>query len=135
MAPSSYHLTGAGMAVARYTFVLQIGLRIMTFGLNALAFRYVSATDIGLVNLRLGLFYSTLMFAAREAFRRACLSRGGQIVYSNPGSHQPVPTERLLQEQTNVVTGATGFSEKCLKDGDDKKRHQFRSLINVTWFM
>uniref|UniRef100_A0A8D2JBZ8 Protein RFT1 homolog n=1 Tax=Varanus komodoensis TaxID=61221 RepID=A0A8D2JBZ8_VARKO len=53
---------------------LQILFRLITFGLNAFTVRYVSKEIIGLVNVRLMLLYSTVVFLAREAFRRACLS-------------------------------------------------------------
>ncbi|KAJ7316759.1 hypothetical protein JRQ81_002921 [Phrynocephalus forsythii] len=52
----------------------QILFRLITFGLNAFTLRYVSKEIIGLVNVRLMLLYSTIVFLAREAFRRACLS-------------------------------------------------------------
>ncbi|XP_029455275.1 protein RFT1 homolog isoform X2 [Rhinatrema bivittatum] len=47
---------------------------MLTFGLNAFTLRYVSKEIIGIVNVRLTLLYSTVVFLAREAFRRACLS-------------------------------------------------------------
>ncbi|KYO46395.1 RFT1-like protein [Alligator mississippiensis] len=52
----------------------QILFRVITFGLNAFTLRYLSKEIIGLVNVRLTLLYSTTVFLAREAFRRACLS-------------------------------------------------------------
>ncbi|XP_077181872.1 man(5)GlcNAc(2)-PP-dolichol translocation protein RFT1 isoform X1 [Paroedura picta] len=60
--------------LASSSAVLQIFFRVITFGLNAFTLRYVSKEIIGLVNVRLTLLYSTVVFLAREAFRRACLS-------------------------------------------------------------
>uniref|UniRef100_A0A8C8D171 Protein RFT1 homolog n=1 Tax=Oncorhynchus tshawytscha TaxID=74940 RepID=A0A8C8D171_ONCTS len=50
--------------------------RVLTFLLNAFTLRFVSKELIGVVNVRLTLLYSTLVFLSREAFRRACLSGG-----------------------------------------------------------
>ncbi|KAM7095529.1 man(5)GlcNAc(2)-PP-dolichol translocation protein RFT1 isoform 5-T5 [Ciconia maguari] len=52
----------------------QVLFRLVTFGLNAFTLRYLSRELIGVVNVRLTLLYSTVVFLAREAFRRACLS-------------------------------------------------------------
>ncbi|XP_061477968.1 protein RFT1 homolog isoform X2 [Rhineura floridana] len=60
--------------LASFSALLQILFRLITFGLNAFTLRYVSKEIIGLVNVRLMLLYSTVVFLAREAFRRACLS-------------------------------------------------------------
>uniref|UniRef100_A0A8C0GBC7 Protein RFT1 homolog n=1 Tax=Chelonoidis abingdonii TaxID=106734 RepID=A0A8C0GBC7_CHEAB len=60
--------------LASSSALLQILFRVITFGLNAFTLRYVSKEMIGLVNVRLTLLYSTIVFLAREAFRRACLS-------------------------------------------------------------
>ncbi|XP_043406540.1 protein RFT1 homolog isoform X3 [Chelonia mydas] len=60
--------------LASSSALLQILFRVITFGLNAFTLRYVSKEMIGLVNVRLTLLYSTVVFLAREAFRRACLS-------------------------------------------------------------
>ncbi|KAL8212391.1 UNVERIFIED_CONTAM: Oligosaccharide translocation protein rft1, partial [Gekko kuhli] len=60
--------------LASSSALLQIFFRLITFGLNAFTLRYVSKEIIGLVNVRLTLLYSTVVFLAREAFRRACLS-------------------------------------------------------------
>ncbi|KAK3575349.1 hypothetical protein QTP86_025498, partial [Hemibagrus guttatus] len=51
--------------------------RVLTFFLNAFILRFVSKELIGVVNVRLTLLYSTLVFLSREAFRRACLSGEG----------------------------------------------------------
>ncbi|CAL8098731.1 unnamed protein product [Calicophoron daubneyi] len=76
-----------GFSVIGYTFALQLGLHIMTFLLNGLAYRRLDTPSFGLVNVRIGLFYGTLMFVSRESFRRACLSRGGQIIAENSKMH------------------------------------------------
>ncbi|XP_077308400.1 man(5)GlcNAc(2)-PP-dolichol translocation protein RFT1 [Lithobates pipiens] len=60
--------------LASYTMLLQVLFRLLTFALNAFTLRYVSKEIIGIVNVRLTLLYTTVVFLAREAFRRACLS-------------------------------------------------------------
>ncbi|KAM4650636.1 man(5)GlcNAc(2)-PP-dolichol translocation protein RFT1 [Discoglossus pictus] len=64
--------------LASYSMVLQIVFRVLTFGLNAFTLRYVSKETIGIVNVRLTLLYTSVVFLAREAFRRACLSHSSQ---------------------------------------------------------
>ncbi|XP_030632458.1 protein RFT1 homolog [Chanos chanos] len=64
-------------ALASYNVLLQVMFRVLTFLLNAFTLRFVSKELIGVVNVRLMLLYSTLVFLSREAFRRACLSGGG----------------------------------------------------------
>ncbi|CAH2312404.1 RFT1 homolog [Pelobates cultripes] len=64
--------------LASSTMVLQVLFRLLTFGLNAFTLRYVSKEIIGIVNVRLTLLYTTVVFLAREAFRRACLSHSSQ---------------------------------------------------------
>uniref|UniRef100_A0A8C9YXZ0 Protein RFT1 homolog n=1 Tax=Sander lucioperca TaxID=283035 RepID=A0A8C9YXZ0_SANLU len=60
--------------LASYNVLLQVMFRVLTFLLNAFTLRFVSKELIGVVNVRLTLLYSTLVFLSREAFRRACLS-------------------------------------------------------------
>ncbi|KAL0978355.1 hypothetical protein UPYG_G00169430 [Umbra pygmaea] len=62
--------------LASYNVLLQVMFRVLTFLLNAFTLRFVSKELIGVVNVRLTLLYSTLVFLSREAFRRACLSGG-----------------------------------------------------------
>uniref|UniRef100_A0AAY3ZZ51 Protein RFT1 homolog n=1 Tax=Denticeps clupeoides TaxID=299321 RepID=A0AAY3ZZ51_9TELE len=64
-------------ALASYNVLLQGLFRVLTFFLNAFTLRFVSKDLIGVVNVRLMLLYTTLVFLSREAFRRACLSAGG----------------------------------------------------------
>uniref|UniRef100_A0A8C9KS10 Protein RFT1 homolog n=1 Tax=Panthera tigris altaica TaxID=74533 RepID=A0A8C9KS10_PANTA len=56
----------------------QVLFRLITFVLNAFILRFLSKEIVGIVNVRLTLLYSTTVFLAREAFRRACLSGGAQ---------------------------------------------------------
>ncbi|KAM4722414.1 man(5)GlcNAc(2)-PP-dolichol translocation protein RFT1 [Rhinophrynus dorsalis] len=69
--------------LASYSMVLQVLFRVLTFALNAFTLRYVSKEIIGIVNVRLTLFYTTVVFLAREAFRRACLSHSSQQSWRN----------------------------------------------------
>uniref|UniRef100_A0A3B1IKK1 Protein RFT1 homolog n=1 Tax=Astyanax mexicanus TaxID=7994 RepID=A0A3B1IKK1_ASTMX len=64
-------------ALASYSVLLQVMFRLLTFFLNAFTLRFVSKELIGVVNVRLMLLYTTLVFLSREAFRRACLSGEG----------------------------------------------------------
>ncbi|XP_038054403.1 protein RFT1 homolog [Patiria miniata] len=68
-------LAGAARSVS-YNMLLQITFRVSTFVLNALILRYISKEMLGVVSVRLQLLYSTTLFIAGEAFRRACLSQG-----------------------------------------------------------
>ncbi|XP_022104957.1 protein RFT1 homolog [Acanthaster planci] len=72
---SSRVLAGAARSVS-YNMILQIMFRVTTFVLNALMLRYISKDMLGVVAVRLQLLYSTTLFIAGEAFRRACLSQG-----------------------------------------------------------
>ncbi|KAI4892752.1 hypothetical protein NFI96_032313 [Prochilodus magdalenae] len=63
--------------LASYNVLLQVMFRLLTFFLNAFTLRFVSKELIGVVNVRLMLLYTTLVFLSREAFRRACLSGDG----------------------------------------------------------
>ncbi|EFB13606.1 hypothetical protein PANDA_007561, partial [Ailuropoda melanoleuca] len=56
--------------------------RLITFVLNAFILRFLSKEIVGIVNVRLTLLYSTTIFLAREAFRRACLSGSPQRDWS-----------------------------------------------------
>ncbi|KAH9286215.1 Protein RFT1 -like protein [Echinococcus granulosus] len=80
-------LMSQSLRLAEYTFFLQVLLRVITFATNGLAYRCVDASVLGLVNFRLGLYYSTLVFTSRESFRRACLSRGGEILLTSGSLH------------------------------------------------
>ncbi|KAG8556725.1 hypothetical protein GDO81_018181 [Engystomops pustulosus] len=64
--------------LASSTMALQVVFRVLTFALNAFTLRYVSKEIIGIVNVRLTLLYTTVVFLAREAFRKACLSHSAQ---------------------------------------------------------
>ncbi|KAM9859373.1 man(5)GlcNAc(2)-PP-dolichol translocation protein RFT1 [Aulostomus maculatus] len=73
---SSQDVLKNASTLASYNVLLQMVFRVLTFLLNAFTLRFVSKELIGVVNVRLTLLYSTLVFLSREAFRRACLSGG-----------------------------------------------------------
>jgi oligosaccharide translocation protein RFT1 len=54
-----------------YNISLQFSSRVLTFILNALMIRFVSIELIGACNFQLALLYTTIIFLAREPFRRA----------------------------------------------------------------
>ncbi|KAK7863336.1 hypothetical protein R5R35_009691 [Gryllus longicercus] len=60
---------------ATFNIIFQVLFRCITFFLNAFVLRYVSQDVIGVMNVRLLLLESTILFLSREAFRRACLSK------------------------------------------------------------
>ncbi|XP_075229849.1 man(5)GlcNAc(2)-PP-dolichol translocation protein RFT1 [Lycorma delicatula] len=60
---------------ASFNIVFQILSRSLTFLMNAFVLRHISQAVIGVMNVRLLLLESTILFLSREAFRRACLSK------------------------------------------------------------
>ncbi|XP_025913119.1 protein RFT1 homolog [Apteryx rowi] len=64
--------------LASSSALLQVLSRGVSFALNAFTLRHLSRELIGVVSVRLTLLYSTVLFLAREAFRRACLSGGAK---------------------------------------------------------
>ncbi|XP_067011632.2 man(5)GlcNAc(2)-PP-dolichol translocation protein RFT1 [Anabrus simplex] len=60
---------------ASFNIVFQVLFRCVTFILNAFVLRHVSQAVVGVMNVRLLLLESTILFLSREAFRRACLSK------------------------------------------------------------
>ncbi|XP_042354466.1 protein RFT1 homolog [Plectropomus leopardus] len=71
---SSQDVLKSATTLASYNVLIQVLFRVFTFLLNAFTLRFVTKELIGVVNVRLTLLYSTLVFLSREAFRRACLS-------------------------------------------------------------
>uniref|UniRef100_A0A8D1VIC5 Protein RFT1 homolog n=1 Tax=Sus scrofa TaxID=9823 RepID=A0A8D1VIC5_PIG len=79
---SSREVLGQAARLASSGLLLQVLFRVITFVLNAFILRFLSKEIVGVVNVRLTLLYSTTIFLAREAFRRACLSGGTQRHWS-----------------------------------------------------
>ncbi|CAH7240058.1 protein RFT1 homolog [Phodopus roborovskii] len=79
---SSQEVLGQAARLASSGLLLQVLFRLITFVLNAFILRFLSKEIVGIVNVRLTLLYSTTIFLAREAFRRACLSGGAQRDWS-----------------------------------------------------
>ncbi|MFT7801530.1 protein RFT1 homolog isoform X1 [Arapaima gigas] len=73
---SSQDVLKNAATLASYNVLLQVLFRALTFLLNAFTLRFVSKELIGVVNVRLTLLYTTVVFLSREAFRKACLSSG-----------------------------------------------------------
>lgn len=76
-------LKKGAVASATYDTLLQIGLRIMSFVLNAFIVRHVSREAFAVMTVRLHLLYSTGLLLSREAFRRAALSSKGNRKIQN----------------------------------------------------
>ncbi|KAH8276583.1 hypothetical protein KR044_004626 [Drosophila immigrans] len=66
-------LLGAGFSI-----IFQILCRMLTFGINAYIVRNVGREVLGIMNVRLLLLESTLLFLSREAINRAALSANSQ---------------------------------------------------------
>ncbi|GAV05110.1 hypothetical protein RvY_15287 [Ramazzottius varieornatus] len=65
--------TFAGAIKSTYVNIfLQIIGKVVTFVLNALVVRYASKDLLGIVNVRLLLLHTTILFLCREGVRRAC---------------------------------------------------------------
>jgi len=60
---------------ASYHIILQISFRVVTFLLNALVLHNVDKAVLGILNVRLMLLVTTILFVSRESFRKACLSK------------------------------------------------------------
>ncbi|KAG8226244.1 hypothetical protein J437_LFUL006346 [Ladona fulva] len=59
---------------ATFNILFQILFRVITFVTNAVVLRHISHDVVGIMNVRLLLLESTLLYLCREPFRRACLS-------------------------------------------------------------
>lgn len=64
----------SSLQTASFNIIFQVIFRCVTFGLNAFVLRHVTQSVVGVMNVRLLLLESTVLFLSREAFRRACLS-------------------------------------------------------------
>ncbi|XP_041979569.1 protein RFT1 homolog [Aricia agestis] len=60
---------------ASFNILLQIVFRCITFAINAWVIRNVGHEVIGIMNVRLLLLESTILFLSREPFHRACLGQ------------------------------------------------------------
>jgi oligosaccharide translocation protein RFT1 len=78
MASSNDVVLQSAMKSASYNVLLQISLRVVTFLMNAFILRFITRETLGLVNVRLTLLYTTILFLAREAFRKTCLSHSAK---------------------------------------------------------
>ncbi|VDP88425.1 unnamed protein product [Echinostoma caproni] len=115
---SSSRFLSTGFSLIGYTFLLQLALHLMTFLLNGLAYRRLDTTSLGLVNVRIGLFYSTMIFIARDAFRRACLSRGGDLITQSDSEHSSFPvSSRLFPTRTSSFAGLIDLTWSILPLG------------------
>lgn len=75
MADEKDSLVGSTVRSASYNVILQVTFRIFTFIMNGILLRFTTKDMIGIVNVRLMLLNQTIVFVAREAFRKACLSK------------------------------------------------------------
>ncbi|XP_015110347.1 protein RFT1 homolog [Diachasma alloeum] len=59
---------------ASFNIIFQIFCRLVTFGLNVFVVRNVGEAVLGIMNVRLLLLESTILFLSREPFFKACLT-------------------------------------------------------------
>ncbi|GAA29034.2 oligosaccharidyl-lipid flippase family [Clonorchis sinensis] len=115
---SGARFVSTGFSLIGYTFFLQLGLHLMTFFLNGLAYHRLDTASLGLVNVRLGLFYTTLMFISRDAFRRAFLSRGGQL---------------LIQADSSVAEDSEESVRLASRGRTRRPLSRLAGLIDLAW--
>ncbi|KAJ6643609.1 Protein RFT1 like [Pseudolycoriella hygida] len=70
----SRNILKSSLKSASFSIIFQIFCRCITFGINAFIVRNVGRTVLGIMNVRLLLLESTLIFLSREAISRASLS-------------------------------------------------------------
>jgi len=63
------------MLSAALNSIMAVMFGLVTFGLNGFILRHVSKETLGIINVRLILLNNTVLFFARECFRRACIKR------------------------------------------------------------
>ncbi|XP_068633042.1 man(5)GlcNAc(2)-PP-dolichol translocation protein RFT1 [Battus philenor] len=68
---------------ASFNIVLQILFRCVTFITNAWVIRNVGHEVLGIMNVRLLLLESTILFLSREPFHRACLGQKDEVSWSH----------------------------------------------------
>lgn len=90
-----------------YNIVLQIGLRLFSFGVNGFILRYISKKTLGIINVRLLLLYTTIQFITREPFRRTCTPNNK---VSNGDSQEEKENETEDEISWNSVVNITFLS-------------------------
>ena len=55
--------------------IMAVMFGLITFGLNGFVLRHVSRETLGTINVRLILYWNTVLFFSRECFRKACSKR------------------------------------------------------------
>lgn len=105
----------------------QILCRCLTFGINSYVIRIVDRNALGIMNIRLLLLESTLLFVSREAVRRATLSSTAQ-----PNDKHIWPHIINQLWLTYVYKNTFGFIPKLLEllstDSVDVHLFLFRSI-------
>ncbi|XP_049873214.1 protein RFT1 homolog [Pectinophora gossypiella] len=67
---------------ASFNIIFQILFRVITFIINAWVIRNVGHEVLGIMNVRLLLLESTILFLSREPFNRACLGQKDEFSWS-----------------------------------------------------
>ncbi|XP_063993350.1 protein RFT1 homolog [Diachasmimorpha longicaudata] len=71
-------LLNSSLENASFNIIFQIFCRLMTFGLNVFVVRNVGEAVLGVMNVRLLLLESTILFLSREPFFKACLTNAAE---------------------------------------------------------
>lgn len=75
----SRNLLLSSLENASFNIIFQIMFRCITFIINAWVIRNVGPEIIGIMNVRLLLLESTILFLSRESFNRACLGQKDEV--------------------------------------------------------
>lgn len=92
---------------ASFSIVFQIFCRCVTFAINAFIVRTVGRDVLGIMNVRLLLLESTLLFLSKEAINRAALS-------STTQHHSKCSWAQLINQMWLTVPICTALSIPCL---------------------
>lgn len=106
-----------------YNMLLQLSFRIVSFVLNSLLIRYVNTELIGTCNFRLQLLHSTIVFLAREPFKRAFPNI--KLLLSR--------NEKLLNKSKTPSVNADDDENDKLKRQRESNVSSFRLFINSVW--
>nr|CAG4650093.1 EOG090X04LH [Sida crystallina] len=69
----SESILSGSLNAAWYSMIFQITFRVISFSINGIFLRNVQQDVLGVLNVRLILLFTTILFVSREAFRRACM--------------------------------------------------------------
>jgi oligosaccharide translocation protein RFT1 len=83
--------------------LLQLVSRMLTFTLNQMALKFISAETLGVASIKLELLLSTILFISREGFRTALL-RGGNDCSDADKNEQKITNLAYIPTAIGLVT-------------------------------